>query len=512
MKTKSLKFAGLLSTAIVAPAFFAAPASAQYVNKATTAQIAKLQNETVARRVSDTLDRVKLWNEVMLQANLIDHSTGQGQLGPARNSRAFAMVSIAVFDAVNAFNGKFRSYNPIAPALRGASKDAAIAQAAYTVLRALHPAQTVRIDGIFVSDLSQINASPSAIAAGRAIGEASAQAMLARRSNDGSQAPEPLLGAGGTLARGATLDVRGNPVNSNQTAAPNWAQDPIAQQPTALGARWGNVTTFVMRTGDQFRTAPVPAVNTARYRAGYNDVARRGADFGIPGSTHDSRQSFIGNFWGYDGQPLLGTPPRLYNQIAISIAEDQALRNVDNFARMLAIVNSSLGDSGIGAWDSKYFHNYWRPVTGVRRGAEDGDPTTAAIPNYRPFGLSILNNTAFRGLPRERQTITPNFPAYPSGHATFGATMFESLRAFFPNNTRFTFVSDEYNGFGEDVKSGEPVRAFVPVRYRSFQEAQEENGDSRIANGVHWEWDDTEGQTMGVNIARFTIANAFQRR
>ena len=98
MKNRSLKFAGLMTTAIVAPAFFVAPASAQYWNKATAPQIAQLQAPTKARAVSSTLDRVKMWNEVMLQANLVDHSTGAGQLGPTRNSRAFAIVSIAVFE------------------------------------------------------------------------------------------------------------------------------------------------------------------------------------------------------------------------------------------------------------------------------------------------------------------------------------------------------------------------------------------------------------------------------
>ena len=510
-----MKFAGLLTTALVAPALFASAASAQTVN----ARIAAAESNAVARVATSTLDRVKLWNEVMNESNLIDHSTGAGQLGPTRTSRAMAMTSIAVFDALNAFSQRFRSYNPIAPALAGASRDAAIAQAAYTVQRALHPAQAVRLDGIFSSDISRINASPAAIAAGRAVGLASANAMLARRSNDGSQHSEPLFGAaatqgaaGGVLARGATTTARGNKVNDGNLTAPNWSRDPIANQPTSLGALWGNVTPFVLRTGDQFRIAPLPLPNTARYRAGFQDVRRRGADVAIAGSTNSARDRFIGNFWGYDGQALLGTPPRLYNQVALSVAEDQGISSPIELARLLAVLNSTMGDSGIAAWDSKYFYNYWRPVTGVRRAAEDGDATTAAITNYRPFGISILNNTGAAGLPREQQTFTPNFPAYPSGHATFGASLFQTLRAYYPNNTPFTFVSDEYNGTGTEVKSGEPVRAFVPVRYTSLLQAQRENGDSRVANGVHWEWDDTDGQSLGVNIVRFTLANAFQRR
>jgi membrane-associated phospholipid phosphatase len=508
---KSMKFAGLLTTALVAPALFASAASAQsaeFKGKATTSQLATLQTESSARTVSSTLDRVKMWNEVMLQANLVDHSTGAGQLGPTRNSRAFAIVSIAVFDAVNAFSNRFRSYNPVPRALAGASRDAAITEAAYRTLIALHPAQATTLTGIYSSDLSRINASAAAIAAGRAIGAESARQMLARRSNDGSQHVEPRFGEGGVVAGGSTVGFLGT-VNAGNTTAPNFTQAPGSG---VLGARWGNVTPFVLVRGDQFRIPVFPTPNTARFRAGFVEVTRRGADFGVPGGAHTATDSFIGNFWGYDGQPLLGTPPRLYNQIAVSIAEDQGLTSVNEFARLLAVLNTSMGDSGIAAWDSKWFYNYWRPNTGVVRGGEAGDPTIANIPGWRPFGISLLNNQNFVGLPRAQQSVTPGFPAYPSGHATFGAALFGSLRAYFPNNTRFTFVSDEYNGTGQEVKAGEPVRAFVPVRYRSFQEAQEENGDSRIANGVHWEWDDTDGQNLGTNVVRFTLANAFQRR
>jgi membrane-associated phospholipid phosphatase len=509
---KSMKFAGLLTTALVAPALFASAASAQskeYLAKATTSQLSELKAQTSARSVSSTLDRVKMWNEVMLQANLVDHSTGAGQLGPTRNSRAFAIVSIAVFDAVNAFSNRFRSYNSAVPrALPGASRDAAITEAAYRTLIALHPAQATTLTGIYSSDLSRINASQASVEAGKAIGLASANAMLARRSNDGSQHVEPTFGAGGVVAGGSTVGFLGT-VNAGNTVAPNFTQ---ATGSGVLGARWGNVTPFVLTRGDQFRIPVFPAPNTRRFRAGFVEVTGRGADVGVPGSTHSATDTFIGNFWGYDGQPLLGTPPRLYNQIAVSIAEDQGLTSVNEFARLLAVLNTSMGDSGIAAWDSKWFYNYWRPNTGVVRGAEAGDATIPNRPDYRVFGISLLNNRNFIGLPRAQQSVTPGFPAYPSGHATFGAALFGSLRAYFPNNTRFTFVSDEYNGTGLEVKAGEPTRAFVPVRYRSFQEAQEENGDSRVANGVHWEWDDTEGQNLGTNIVRFTLANAFQRR
>ena len=210
---------------------------------------------------------------------------------------------------------------------------------------------------------------------------------------------------------------------------------------------------------------------------------------------------FVGNYWGYDATPLLGTPPRLYNQIAVQVAMDEGMFGCDEMARYLALVNTGLADSGIAAWDSKYYHNYWRPVTGIRR--EDGVVGTRTNENWKPVGISVINTEL-------AITPTPPFPAYPSGHATFGACTFELMRRLFGNHTRFTFVSDEYNGKGVDPL-GVP-RPLVPVRFRTLKQAQKSNGISRIYNGVHWQWDNVGGQNLGETIGAYLMEeeDAFQ--
>jgi PAP2 superfamily len=519
MSLKTLKLA-VLATAVALPTLAATPVFAdggvgignrQSENAGHRQRANNLRDKRAMRRTSGTLDRLLAWNEVMNDANALDHTPSSGfagdQQGPTRNARAFAIVSIAVFDAVNSFDRRFNSYSTIAAAPRNASQDAAIAQAAFTTLNALHPRQSVRLAQIFSSDISSIRGSAASIAAGRAVGLAAANAILADRATDGAgpagTSTVVPFGAGGAVGDG-TVDVRGNGINSGQTAAPNWTPDPVGlPRGVALGSNWGSLRPFVLTTGNQFRIPNYPTPGSARFTRAFNDVAAEGADPSVPGSTNSASDQFIGNYWGYDGAALLGTPPRLYNQITVKIANGEGLRRVDEYARLLALVNTTMGDSGIAAWDSKYFHNYWRPVTGVRRGAEDGDPATTGNPTWRPFGASVINASV-------AEAFTPPFPAYPSGHATFGAAMAQSIASIFGNNTRFTFVSDEYNGTGVDPK-GDP-RPLVPVRYRTLLEAQQENGRSRIFNGVHWEPDDTEGQVLGTNIVRYTLANAFQRR
>lgn len=268
--------------------------------------------------------------------------------------------------------------------------------------------------------------------------------------------------------------------------------DANGNDPLSLGAYWGGVTPLVLISGDQFRAPPPPLPGTPEYVAAFNEVEAIGASTDTPGSTSTARTRFIGNYWGYDATPLLGTPPRLFNQIAVQVAKDQRMTDPEELARYLAMINTALGDAGIAAWDTKYYYTYWRPVTGVRRQSEMAGSGVTGNPTWKPVGASVINTTA-------PIVATPPFPAYVSGHATFAGATFGLMRKFFTNNTRFTFVSDEYSGEGTDP-FGVP-RPLVPVRYRSLQQAQEERGISRIYNGVHWQYDNIEGQVIGQKIA-----------
>jgi hypothetical protein len=195
-------------------------------------------------------------------------------------------------------------------------------------------------------------------------------------------------------------------------------------------------------------------------------------------------QTGIGIFWAYDGTPSLCAPPRLYNQVTTQIAEQMGL-NVVELARLLALVNTAMADAAIAIWESKYYHDFWRPVTGIREadfgtgptGRGDGNPATVGDPGFSPLGApaSNLNGPNF----------TPPFPAYPSGHAGFGGALFQILRKFYGRDRLpFTFVSDEYNGITRDNEGN--VRPLKPRSFNSLSEAEEENGQSRIYLGIHW--------------------------
>lgn len=461
-----------------------------------------------AKKPKKSSDRVVFWFNTMLDSSALDHTPDPDsgevafhQGGPTRSSRAFAIVQTAVFDALNAFEQKYVPYNDLGDLnTEDASKDAAIAYAAHDTLRALYPDQSERLLELLQADIDQLKQqSAEQIARGRAIGEAAAAAMLGARIGDNSDHLEPAFGQGGAVADG-TDTYHSSPVNGGVFQPGVWEPDPVdpaGYDSLALGAYWGSVTPFALTSGHQFRSPIPPTLDSQEYAEAYEEVASLGGspDNALTPSISTPETRFIGNYWGYDGVPLLGIPPRLYNLIALQAAEDNKIKDEVKLARFLALVNVSMADAAIAAWDSKYYYDYWRPVTAIRQ--DDGNPSTVLDEHWLPVGVSVINTTtAIRP--------TPPFPAYPSGHATFGAAVFEVLRSMFGDRP-FTFVSEEYDGEGSDPFTPGTARPLVPVRFSSFTEAQQENGVSRIYNGVHWSFDNFAGQDMGVQITQYLL-------
>lgn len=452
----------------------------------------------------NTLRRLVRWNNIAIDASGLDHTPvpdgdprifGE-QLGPGRSAKAMAIVHIAMFDAINAIEGGFRSFTGIPRVQDDTSVDSAIAQSAHDTLIAVFPSQTAAFDEELAEDLSNIPSS-QAKTRGIALGHQAAAAILAMRSNDGSAHAEPVLVQNG-----------GDWVTSNLPG--RWRQDPISLIRLALGGHWSEVDPFVLQSASQFRTPAPPSLTSQAYTTAFREVKRLGGDGIVTPTERTADQTHIGIFWAYDGTPSLCAPPRLYNQIALTVADVKNTNKVLDLARLLALVNASMADAGIAAWESKYHYDFWRPVGGIREadpgtgplGQGDGNPNTLGDVTFSPLGApaSNLNGPNF----------TPPFPAYPSGHATFGGALFETLRNFYKtDHIRFTFVSDEFNGV--TVGNDGQVRPFLPRTFKRLSEAEEENGQSRIYLGIHWSFDKTEGIAQGRKVADYVFENAFRR-
>src|SRR5437763_1760511 len=453
---------------------------------------------TTNQAPKNALDSIHRWNAIAINASGLDHTpvaagevrTFGEQLGPGRASRAMAIVHIAIFDSVNAILGGYQSYSGIQPVKPPVSLDAAVAQAAHDTLVALYPSQAPAFDSLLADDLAKTS-NKNERANGVSLGQRAASAILALRTNDGSQLAEPHLGM--------------NYFPSDQPG--HWRQDPISLILVALGAHWGECKTFVIQSGSQFRVPPPPAMNSAEYAAAYAEVKSVGGDGVMTSTIRTPEQSFMGIFWAYDGTPSLCAPPRLYNQITVKIADQMHLGTAD-LARLLALANTAMADSGMAIWDSKYFYDFWRPIGGIREsdlgtgttGLGDGNASTAGDTTFTPMGAPASNLAG--------PNFTPPFPSYPSGHGGFGGALFQTMRRFFgTDNIAFTIVSDEFNGVTKD--NADHVRPYMPRSFANLSSAEEENGQSRIYLGIHWSFDKTQAIAQGRNVANYVFDHAF---
>ena len=434
------------------------------------------------------MDSILYWNNVALEANKRDFSNLPGtekpapeQGGPTMSSRALAIVHLAMYDAHagvrnDAVNLPRYLASPPNPAA-GTHAAAAVAAAAHLCLASLFPRQKPHFD----SALSAEGLTGAGLAAGNAFGLAVGKAMLADRAGD------PGAGSAGYFPSHAPMHHRVDPSDSGQGFH---------------GPAYGAKSKCFGVTARHQLDIP-PQLGTAEYDKALKQVRGKGIAPELMGTLPTSYakrtvdETVVGIFWAYDGPRELGTPPRLYNQIVREVAMAQG-NDVDKNARLFALVNVAMGDAGILAWEQKYFHDVWRPVVGVRE--HDGSMGPLGhLPNHN-IDNDCDTNWLPLGAPQSNSrdhNATPPFPAYPSGHATFGAAAFHTVRLFYgvlPGNrtadTKFTgpFVSGEMNGISTDNKG--VVR---PRHARNFPKGLwqmiEENGFSRVWLGVHWSFD-----------------------
>jgi hypothetical protein len=392
---------------------------------------------TVSGPMTSPTDPVLLWNDVTLRAIRADRAP------PPRASRALAMVSAAVFDAVNAIERKYQAYLPQPTAPAGASAEAAAITAAYRTVAALFPAQAAKFESMTSAQLSAL---PDAGKAdGVAVGEAAAAAILANRTND----------------------LPASPPYTPGTDPGDWRPTPPANAAFLLPG-WGGLKPFAMTRGDQFRPAAPPSLTSAEYTAAYDEVKQLG---GATGSTRTADQTEIAQFWAAGGGTE--TPPGMNNRIAAEVAGRRKLSLVDS-ARVFALLNLAEADAAVVAWDAKREYDYWRPITAIREGEADGNPATAGDSTWTPL------------------IATPPFPAYTSGHSTFSAAGAAVLTALF-GDVAFTTWSGDLPG--------------VARSFPNFTAAAEEAGMSRIYGGIHYQFDNTYGLSSGRQLGEYVAAN-----
>lgn len=462
------------------------------------------------------MNPILYWNEALLEVNARDHTGPEAPKpvatkGPTGTSRAFAIVHLAMRDAVVAVADTKPTYTGVTYTgpNTDAARNAAVAAAAQCTLQALWPEHED-----FLTDHATRQPMPAGLGLddGHRVGVEIARTLLAMRAGDGA---------------GAQMHY------ASSSAYGRHRVDPVNPDQPFIGPLWGNVAHFVIAPpGGHVALDAPPGYSQADYLADADyatdhDEVRRFGELASDDRTPD--QMLSGIFWAYDGVTNIGTPPRLYNQILRTIVQNRG-SGVADTAELFALANVAMADAGVEAWHWKYHYNLWRPVIGIREACDSngpsGVPGTNSRPECDPFWLPL-------GAPNSNQQdkpdFTPPFPAYPSGHATFGATLFQTIRLFYggdpitladvlaedpPAEPDFTFevVSDEFNGTTTDA------RGHLRVRHvRQFTDLVtpiQENSLSRVYLGVHWRFDgvprvaykNVGGVPLGLAVAEQVMA------
>lgn len=389
-------------------------------------------------------DPVLDWNNIALDSIRSDATS------PPQASRMLAMMHAAMYDAVNSIDRNCNPYKIDIAAIPGTSREAAAASAAHGILTSLYPSYTATYDAALALSLSAIADGQSKLD-GIALGQYVAGEIVNWRSSDGSANTVPYTPG---------------------TEPGQWRPTPPGYAP-ALLPQWGDVTPFAIEDGSQFRIHGPPALSSLEYAQDYNEVKTLGEK---NSSERSADQTEIARFW--EGAKGTATPPGHWNQIAQVIALNEG-NTLSQNARMFALLNVSLADAAIAAWDAKYEFDLWRPITAIREADILTNPLTVPIPDWEPL------------------LTTPPFPECVSGHSTFSGAAAKVLARFYDRDD-ISFIA------GSDDLPG------VFRSYSSFSEAAIESGRSRIYGGIHFEFSDMPAINMGYSIGDYAFDNFMQ--
>ena len=421
-----------------------------------------------APHAAELEDPVMMWNEITAEATVL---SGIAPLfNPLHESRLYAMVHIAVHDALN---GIQRHSEPYAVDLRlvpSASPDAAVATAARDVLvptlRELPPefggGIEAAVDHVEASYAAALAGLPddAAMRRGVALGRAAAAVIVASRIDDGADTP--------------FLDT--TPIVDPEPGDYQW----VDGSPFFAAPGWADVTPFVMTQPAQYRPRPPHDLIGRRYAADFNELKSLGD---LESTTRTDDQTEAAFFW-FEASPMR------WNRIARTTSAAAGLDMWTN-ARLFGLLNVALADGYIGNWDSKRYYNRWRPETAVRQADTDGNPRTVADPDWVPlWGSSGAT------------------PEYDSGHTIEGAAAAVVLTEVIgTDDVTFEVCSFTFKNEPEKNCDGS-----TPVfrTYHSFSAAAEENGLSRIWLGWHFRNAVEVGYDHGERIGTRAVHRYFQ--
>jgi hypothetical protein len=411
------------------------------------ATVAMAASSTTA--AAQSLDTVIKWNRIMLDA----------VVAPGANPstvfvhRPMAIVSVAMFDAANSFDRTYRPYASVVNVPAGASRDAAVAQAAHDTLIVLLPSRRATFAAALAESLAGIPA--AAAADGSRVGSAIAEATLQLRATDGwNQAPPPYI---------------------LPTLPGYWRPTPAANA-AATFTHYPYVTGFVLPHGRRFLMEAPPALTSARYAADFEEVKSIGA---INSTTRTADQTLMARTW--HGVGTTTTSPNLWNIVLADVARARGWSGLDA-ARGFALMNITQHDALMTSFTGKFIYGLWRPITAIREAETDGNSATAADAAWTPL------------------LATPPYPGHPGNRACLSASQSRLLQRLFGQDNvpiQVTWL----------VANAAPI-----VRsYNGFRQLADEEAKSRIWGGIHFQFESEASMGSCTLVADYVVDNTLRK-
>jgi hypothetical protein len=390
---------------------------------------------------------------------------------PLHESRLYAIMHIAIHDALNAISRRSKPY-AFAARARGASPEAAVAAAARTALiggladvtapfDVNHAKAVASVEESYQRALADIPASP-AKTRGIALGKKAAYSILAERAGDGSDTP---------------LVVEDFP-QGDEPGEYRFISDGPG---FAFAPGWGEVRPFVRKT-NRFRVEPPHALTSRAYARDFAEVKRLGGNGTTTPSARTAEQTEVALFWRESS-------PHQWNRVARQLATSQGL-DLWETARMFGLLDLALADGYVATFRVKYDLLFWRPVTAIRLAADDGNPRTRPDPGWKPL------------------RDIPPIPDHDSGHAVEGGAAAAALRGYFGTD-RLAFSLCSYT-----LEDGDTCTDRTPVvrHYTRLSEAAAENARSRVLIGYHFTHSTTVGLDHGTKVGDRVVRKALRPR
>lgn len=368
--------------------------------------------------------------------------------------RYYAMMHVAMADAVNSIEGEYERYHVRVPAPRAASAEAAAAQAAHDVLVALIPSARAAFDTALQNRLATLH--PWRAEAGAAVGNKVAQAVIDWRTGDGTEQPN---------------------LPYSPPALPGLWQ-PTAAGQIAAAVQFRNIEPFALLTPTQYLPAPPPLLDSAEYAADFNQVRELGS---ATSGTRSEEETLLARLFagaGYGPGPFA-----LWSHVGREVARGQQL-SLSKTARLFALMSVAMHDGLQTAHTSKFIYGLWRPVTAIRQADTDLNDQTIAEPSWTPL------------------LTTPPYPSHASNLTCIGASAAHALaRVFHADAVPFTLT---WTGTGGNAN--------VTRSYATFSELADEAGRSRVYGGIHFQFEITASHESCYKVADYVADNYLRRK